>query len=65
ENAGMYSRSAPEKQIRDLYSQWQLVDEQFSLDQLMMPPAGDLPKIDHPHSDGRSVRKFPEVGDQS
>lgn len=64
ENAGMYSRCADEKQIRNLYSQWQLVDEQFSLDQLMTPPEGGLPKMDHPHSDGRSVRKFPEVGDQ-
>ena len=65
EDAGMYRRCASEKQIRDLYSQWQLVDEQFSLDQLMTPPAGDLPEMDHPHSDGRSVRKFPEVGEQS
>ncbi|EKD83759.1 MAG: rRNA methylase SpoU [uncultured bacterium] len=64
ENAGMYSRCASEKQIRDLYSQWQLVDEQFSLDQLMTPPDGGLPEMDHPHSDGRSVRKFPEVGEQ-
>jgi len=61
ENAGLYSRRAPEKQIRELYSQWNLIDEQFDLDQLMEPPAGDIPTLDHPHSDGRSVRKFPKV----
>ncbi|MBU1105623.1 MAG: RNA methyltransferase [Candidatus Riflebacteria bacterium] len=63
ENAGMYSRCAPEQQIRELYSQWHLEDEQFSIEQLLAPPVGELPEMDHPHSDGRSVRKLPEVGE--
>jgi len=65
ENAGMYSRCASEKQVRELYSQWNLIDEHFNLDQLMEPPAGDIPKLDHPHSDGRAVRKFPRVDSAS
>lgn len=60
EKAGMYSRCADEKQIRTLYSQWQLSDEQLNLEQLLMPPTGDLPGADHAHSDGRAVRKLPK-----
>lgn len=60
EKAGMYSRCADEKQIRTLYNQWQLADEHFTLDQLLVPPEGDLPNMDDSYSDGRSVRKFPK-----
>mgnify|MGYP001202169582 FL=1 len=65
ESAGLYSRCAPEKQVRDLYSQWGLLDDRFNIDELMEPPAGEIPPIDHPHSDGRSVRKFPRVNPAS
>jgi tRNA (guanosine-2'-O-)-methyltransferase len=61
ENAGMYSQGASEKQVRELYSQWNLVDDHFDLDQLMEAPTGGIPPMEHPHSDGRAVRKFPKV----
>ncbi len=61
ENAGMYNQCAPEKQVRELYNQWNLLGDHFDIEQMMEPPAGGAPPIDHPHSDGRAVRKFPKI----
>lgn len=65
EAAGMYSRGASEQQVRELYNQWGLIDEQFNRDDLLQPPVGPEPSLEHPHSDGRSVRKFPQAYSQS
>lgn len=60
ENAGMYSREAPQSQVQALYQQWGLADENYDLQTLMKRPAGPRPAPEFPHSDGRAVRKFPE-----
>jgi tRNA C32,U32 (ribose-2'-O)-methylase TrmJ len=59
EIAGLYSRKAQESQIHELYSQWGLADEQFSVEQLLESAEGELPEMDFPHSDGRYLRGLP------
>lgn len=58
QQAGMYSRNASEEQVRLLYNQWRLVDEELTLEDLWKRPEGPPPPPDQPHKDGRADCPF-------
>lgn len=62
QNKGMYSVSAPESQVRQLYNQWQLAEEEIPVEDLLKRIEGPMPALDNPHSDGRGVCKFLKTG---
>lgn len=56
--AGMYETNASEEQVRLLYNQWHLEDEELSIEDLLKRPEGPLPEPDQPHGDGRAICRF-------
>ncbi|HNX74658.1 MAG TPA: RNA methyltransferase [Candidatus Rifleibacterium sp.] len=56
--AGFYQRNASAEQVRLLYDQWRLADEELTLEDLYQRPAGPLPPPDQPHKDGRADCPF-------
>ncbi|MGM0598280.1 MAG: TrmH family RNA methyltransferase [Candidatus Rifleibacteriota bacterium] len=61
ELAGLYSKKQDESQVKKLFTKWKLDEQKFSLQEVITPPDGEMPDNELPHSDGRAVRKCPEI----
>lgn len=61
EAAGLYRKTTPESQVRQLFNQWQLGPEGYSVESLLNRPEGEVPEPEFKHSDGRAVRKLPPL----
>ncbi len=51
--AGMYNKTASPEQVELLYRQWNLADEELTVEELLTRPDGPLPEAEQPHTDGR------------
>lgn len=60
QNAGLYDRTAPEEQVRQLFSQWGLAEDHFAESDFAGRIEGEIPEMEHPHTDGRYIRGLPE-----
>lgn len=58
ENAGMYKQNKPREFVEGLFERWKLAKQNYSIEDLLENPLGELPEMDEIHSDGRAVRKI-------